>query len=366
MSRPMIFTAVESPADGDFIVTDGTATLEIQVSAAQVQAVVGTNAAAGNQLVLTTLANIDKDHDHAAVADPVLYLQSATDPDVDNTQWGSLGFVAATDEFQVLSAGKLRISTTGPELFLGNGVNAADVRVSGGTTSQEARVGLYHGTTPWSVWHTQANIAQSALLVADAAGNQVVIGNSAALGQNYDHGVAPNPTLYIQSDTNPDTNNTQWGSLAHDQTDFVVSSGAGDISLSPASGFLRQVRRVLVSTVPFNASGGTILVGTTQAGDIVTGAWAVVDTAWDGNGTVDLGDADDPDGYLTNATLDKGVLGYKGHEHDTRGALLWDAIGVHDRDKVFSAAGEIRATVVQGTSTFGSMRVFVEVARLLA
>ena len=192
----------------------------------------------GHQLVLTTYDSRQLDHDHDADTDPVLYIHSVTSPDTDNTEWGSLGFEAATDEFQIMSAGDLRIPTTGPELFLGNAVNAADVRVSGGSSTQEARVGLYHGTTEWTVWHTKAGIVQSALLVADAAGNQVVVGNNAALGQNYDHGVATNPTLYVHSDTNPDTNNTQWGSLAHDQTDLVVSTGLGNVNLTPAGELL--------------------------------------------------------------------------------------------------------------------------------
>ena len=361
MSRPMIFGApTESPLDGDWTIADGAATLEIAVSAANVQAAVGTNAAAGNQLVFTTLANIDKDHDHAAVASPTLYVQSATDPDVNNTQWVSL-LHNATDGILATGSGDVVLDPASAITYLTSKTATSAIVQVRGSTNPQIRIGEVAG--PGLILSHSAGFDQFMFALAPLGGNQLVITSWVNFTLDHGHAEATNPTLFVHSNT---ATMTQWGSLAHDQADFVIASGLGDINLSPASGFLRQVRRVLVSTVPFNASGGTILVGTTQAGDVVTGAWAVVDTAWDGNGTVDLGDAADPDGYLTDATLAKGVLGYKGHEHDTRGALLWDAIGVHDRDKVFTAAGEIRATVVQGTSTFGTMRVFVEVVRLLA
>ena len=40
-----------------------------------------------------------------------------------------------------------------------------------------------------------------------------------------------NPTIFIQSVTNPDTNNTQWISMTHDQTDAVIDSGTSSIVL---------------------------------------------------------------------------------------------------------------------------------------
>jgi hypothetical protein len=50
---------------------------------------------------------------------------------------------------------------------------------------------------------------------------------------NFAHAIETNPTIFIHS-ANPST--TEWGSLAHDQTDFVISSGTGEINLKPVSG----------------------------------------------------------------------------------------------------------------------------------
>jgi len=58
--------------------------------------VLAVSAQSGMQAILTTTGIYVNDHDHAAATDPILYVQAATDPDTDNTQWGSLTFVAAT------------------------------------------------------------------------------------------------------------------------------------------------------------------------------------------------------------------------------------------------------------------------------
>jgi len=45
------------------------------------------------------------------------------------------------------------------------------------------------------------------------------------IGGNYDH-AAGNPTIYIQNKIDPDISNNYWGSLSHDDTGFVITSGA--------------------------------------------------------------------------------------------------------------------------------------------
>jgi len=88
-------------------------------------------------------------------------------------------------------------------------------------------------------------------------------------GDNYlkDHDretKATNPTLNIFSATDPDTDNTQYGTLAHDQTDFVIGSGKGDIKLSPVSGSSVNVSscRLLGSQGADVASANNLTLGT--------------------------------------------------------------------------------------------------------
>ena len=51
--------------------------------------------------------------------------------------------------------------------------------------------------------------------------------------KDYDHAAQTNPTLFIHSATDPDSNNTQWLSLTHDQTNGVITAGTGSIGISP-------------------------------------------------------------------------------------------------------------------------------------
>ncbi|MFW9872131.1 MAG: hypothetical protein ACFFG0_03440 [Candidatus Thorarchaeota archaeon] len=62
----------------------------------------------------------------------------------------------------------------------------------------------------------------------DNAGNQLIIMNDANVSTDYSKATQTNPTLYIQSDT---TTVAQYGALYHDQTDFVIDTGTGNIKL---------------------------------------------------------------------------------------------------------------------------------------
>ncbi len=69
---------------------------------------------ANHHLIITSLANAGKDHDHSGLAvDPIIYGHSATDPDADNTQWWSLThdqtdtvFTSGAGGFQFLPNGE--------------------------------------------------------------------------------------------------------------------------------------------------------------------------------------------------------------------------------------------------------------------
>jgi len=56
-------------------------------------------------------------------------------------------------------------------------------------------------------------------------GRNLVLHSTA--NKRYDHGTSTNPTLFIQSATDPDSDNTQWVSITHDQTNAVYSVGTG-------------------------------------------------------------------------------------------------------------------------------------------
>ena len=66
---------------------------------------------------------------------------------------------------------------------------------------------------------------QMLITTRDRVGNQLVITHYDNRSKDHDHVVQTNPTFFIHSDLNPDTSNNQWGSLHHDQENFIITTG---------------------------------------------------------------------------------------------------------------------------------------------
>ena len=71
-----------------------------------------------------------------------------------------------------------------------------------------------------------ASFDQAMMMVTASTGEQIVIGDNVHSAKDYDHVAQTNPTMFIHSAVDPDTNNTQWLSLTHDQTNAIITSGA--------------------------------------------------------------------------------------------------------------------------------------------
>lgn len=68
--------------------------------------------------------------------------------------------------------------------------------------------------------------------IDDDVGNQINITNMNNIGRDHDHPVQTNPTVYIHSDTDPNSNNTQWISLTHNKTDGIIDVGTGKTKIT--------------------------------------------------------------------------------------------------------------------------------------
>lgn len=86
------------------------------------------------------------------------------------------------------------------------------------------------------VWSTLQATEHTLLWGLGDTAQSVILTTKALLiaGKNFDHAAQANPTLFVHSATDPDTANTQWLSLTHDQANGVIATGLGDIVLSPA------------------------------------------------------------------------------------------------------------------------------------
>jgi hypothetical protein len=125
---------------------------------------------------------------------------------------------------------------------------------------------------------------------------------------------------------------------------------------------------VTETVVAYNSSSPVTLLDVDD-GYVIVWVYAKVTTAWDGTGTVNLGDGGDPDGYMSNAKLDLTNTGWRGGSLDDLGAFMDEDVGSAEPDTVprhhiYSGADTVDATVVQGTTTQGAMTVYV-VARKL-
>lgn len=68
--------------------------------------------------------------------------------------------------------------------------------------------------------------AQTLWGIKGTYGRQIVLMDADRGGIDYDHDATTNPTLFIHSQLSPNTSNNQWGSFAHDEENFVITTGA--------------------------------------------------------------------------------------------------------------------------------------------
>lgn len=153
-----------------------------------------------------------------------------------------------------INGGIFQCSAATTAQFLGASVSFDFNGVTGGITyfgtSNDTGVGWNTAQTPDTlVWG----------LSGAASSNTIVFCEIADDGFDFAHAAQTNPTVYIHSASQ---STTQWIGLTHDQTNAVITSGAGDIYLNPASSVRFGTHTALgaetvTGYVTINDSGGT-------------------------------------------------------------------------------------------------------------
>jgi len=289
----------------------GNNALGIQINTNIDQVSFGLEDSTGNQLVLSNYGVYGLDHDHDLTTNPTLFVHSDLSPNVSNNQWGSLAhdqedFVITTGD--ATGAGSAPTTDANSVIIKPQGSTIAEIATTGITarvdlTLADADDSRAHkaGTDPalrvysadatsatdyLEMYHDQAQsiissgtgglllkttggdgfslqddgqntfifknnktLAQLLLGTRDNIGNQFVFTNYDNRSIDHDHALQTDPTLFIHSDTNPDTINTQWGSLSHDKTNLNIEGGSsGHVNTVDATGLVVQVRRKLSNT----------------------------------------------------------------------------------------------------------------------
>ncbi|MHA1348008.1 MAG: hypothetical protein ACTSO3_16520, partial [Candidatus Heimdallarchaeaceae archaeon] len=175
--------------------------------------------------------------------------------------WTNVAFTNVNEVFDENVSFAKNISVDGNTLFVDSNTN----RVGIGTTTPQTRLHIGTGTPNQEVHdgrelyvtntaefdgyvyfdgavYVRGNYFETPLgymestsansLGLDATWNTFVLTAYDNRHKNADHGTQLNPTLYIQSAINPDTNNTQWVSLTHNQTNAVFDIGSGSYIFS--------------------------------------------------------------------------------------------------------------------------------------
>ena len=78
-------------------------------------------------------------------------------------------------------------------------------------------------------WSTAQAITNTLVWGLGIASRSLIFADFSYINSDYDHVSQDSPTIFVQSVTDPDTNNTQWGSLAHDTNRVVLDSGTDAI-----------------------------------------------------------------------------------------------------------------------------------------
>jgi hypothetical protein len=146
-------------------------------------------------------------------------------------------YIGSEEKVRIDNNGNVGIGTTAPGYKLA--VNGTSY-FNGNITATGALSMSVDSTLAWGSTGIVANSTYDQLLlyVEDGHGNQFVLGDYSSRVKDHDHANQTNPTLFIHSATNPDTANTEWGSLSFEGTGsgggyFNIANGVGDIVLQP-------------------------------------------------------------------------------------------------------------------------------------
>jgi hypothetical protein len=230
--------------------------------------------AVGRQFVIGG-STIGRDYDHATPTDPTLFIHSVTDPNSDNTQWISfthnqtngliqtgkgylnLGTAAATGHAlgvgDTLVGGKLEVD--GNIYSDGTIFAYTNLQVLGNFYSDKSLIYKRRGTANYLVERTWQDDGYQIGIgnVNNESNHHLVFTSSANVGKDHNHDtLSTDPTIFLHSVTDPSSDDTQYIEFYHNQTDGVIGTGKGYLSLNDL-----KVKQV-TDTTTINAAATTV------------------------------------------------------------------------------------------------------------
>ena len=212
------------------------------------------------------------DFAHAAQTNPTLFVHSADAVTV--ADWISLAH-NQTDAVISTGAGNLNLTPNGAVVAVtGAATVSTTLGVTGITTvtgglTLPAAANFTIGTNGGTISQQTAQTPDSTVFTTGTLSEAVIICQEADKGVDFAHAAQTNPTLFIQSADSGTV--ADWISLAHNQTDAVISTGAGNLNLTPTGAVVAVTGAATVSTT-LGVTGVTTLTGgsLTPADAVVT------------------------------------------------------------------------------------------------
>ena len=166
---------------------------------------------------------------------------------------------------------------TNDDLFVSGRLEVDEATTLDGELSAKAAitvdddVPVYLGTSADSSIEFDATgqTADCMVISVDTTSKNVVIGDIANAGKDYDHAASASPHLWVQSQTDPDSANDEWVSFTHDVTNGVIQTGSGNLTIGSGT-----------TSNSLNANGDLFVSGKIEAdGRVYADAGAVVATS---------------------------------------------------------------------------------------
>lgn len=113
-----------------------------------------------------------------------------------------------------------------------------------------------------------SSVGELHFAVGSVHGTSLILTTQANSFKDHDIVAATHPTFYLFSATDPDVANTEYGSLYHDGTHFVITTGAGNLSLVPASSIVSATGLFEMNDALRTVRGERIAAGNSSAYDL--------------------------------------------------------------------------------------------------
>ena len=182
---------------------------------------------------------------------------------------------------------------------------------------QDTEVRLGGSGATHAVWKPDITRAQLLQTLSATTGRQYVICDHGSLAKDFDHGTPTDPTIYLHSATDPDTDNTEYATQAWDE--FTISGGKG--SYCGLKTVTEEVTIAVGQGLGGVATAGNLAPAKSYIWDVVT---RVTDAPGGGATTLDVGrTAGNLDEFADGTAVALDTLTYANDDGDGAAAPPW-------------------------------------------